>query len=113
MIQFEFTLTEMKNKEHIEILHTWDYKTYYEENKEKIKEYNKEWRKNHPDYAIDWKIRNIDKVRNYAKIRLQKLRLVYIEILGGKCVMCGIDDERVLDFHHKDPTKKETTKGSY
>lgn len=36
-------------------------------------------------------------------------KLKFAEFLGGKCFYCGIDDIECLDFHHKDPTKKEFT----
>lgn len=35
----------------------------------------------------------------------KKLRAV--QMLGGKCIECGIDDIFILEFHHKDPSKKE------
>ena len=39
---------------------------------------------------------------------------IAFEKLGGKCVKCGINDIRVLDINHKDPTKKERPKdGKY
>ena len=48
--------------------------------------------------------------RGYTKE--QKREIVWkrkkelIELLGGKCRRCGIDDIRTLDFHHKDSNKK-------
>lgn len=35
-----------------------------------------------------------------------KRKLALIKDLGGKCESCGIDDYRVLDIDHIDPTKK-------
>lgn len=33
---------------------------------------------------------------------------VLIELHRTKCKRCGMDDKRCLEFHHKDPTTKET-----
>lgn len=41
-----------------------------------------------------------------AKRRRQELRQTALEFLGGICVKCGLDDNRVLEFHHKDGTRK-------
>ena len=34
-------------------------------------------------------------------------RIKAINVLGGKCNACGEDDHYVLDFHHKNPIKKD------
>jgi hypothetical protein len=42
-----------------------------------------------------------------ARGKDRKVRLV--NMLGGKCSVCGYDKNiAALDFHHKDPSKKET-----
>jgi len=42
--------------------------------------------------------------RKYNRHRYHRLRNQYIEILGGKCVICGSTDS--LQFDHIDPTTK-------
>ena len=42
------------------------------------------------------------------KGRYWKRKISLLKELGGKCVRCGIDDIRVLDIHHIDPSKKVT-----
>ena len=49
----------------------------------------RKYRKEHPDY-------NKKKKREYYV----KTRKKVIEILGGKCARCGIDDWRVLQINH-------------
>ncbi|MBP7708643.1 hypothetical protein KA107_03075 [Candidatus Pacearchaeota archaeon] len=40
--------------------------------------------------------------------RRKKVRLMAIAHLGGKCIRCGYSKyPEVLEFHHKDPTKKD------
>lgn len=39
---------------------------------------------------------------DYARQRFRLLRRQAIEFLGGKCVVCGIDDVRVLQLNHLD-----------
>ena len=34
------------------------------------------------------------------KMRIARQRNEALDILGGVCVHCGIDDRRVLEFHH-------------
>lgn len=34
---------------------------------------------------------------------------VYIRSLGLKCIKCGVNHPATLDFHHRDPSKKEDT----
>ena len=47
---------------------------------------------------------NIDSVKR----RRKKLRLMAIEQAGGKCMCCGYNKyPEVLEFHHKNPAKKE------
>ena len=41
-------------------------------------------------------------------LRRRKIRLKAVNHLGGKCVRCGYSKyPEVLEFHHKDPLKKE------
>jgi biotin operon repressor len=52
------------------------------------------------------------KRRNYehVKKRIQKLKELGIEYLGGKCLLCGYDKCMAsLEFHHRDPNEKEFT----
>lgn len=57
-------------------------------------------------------IRTYDERRKYniesvAK-RRRKIRSMAIEKAGGKCIRCGYNKyPEVLEFHHKDPSKKE------
>ncbi len=40
--------------------------------------------------------------------RRKKIRLKAVEHLGGKCIRCGYNKyPEVLEFHHRDPLKKE------
>lgn len=40
--------------------------------------------------------------------RRKKIRLKAIEHLGGKCIKCGYKKyPEVLEFHHRDPSKKD------
>ena len=47
-----------------------------------------------------------------AKERLKRIKQKSIDYLGGKCMLCGYDKcIEALEFHHKDPFKKEKTNG--
>lgn len=40
--------------------------------------------------------------------RRGKRKLMLIQLLGGKCIVCGYNNcPEALDFHHTDPAKKE------
>ena len=43
--------------------------------------------------------------KNWKKIR-KKRRLEMIKIKGDKCEICGFDDKRILEFHHKNGRPK-------
>jgi 5-methylcytosine-specific restriction endonuclease McrA len=52
----------------------------------------------------EWREANI----RYVTARRKKIRLMAIEHLGGKCVRCGYKKyPEVLEFHHRDPLKKD------
>lgn len=43
-----------------------------------------------------------------VKKRRRKLRQMAVDLLGGKCVVCGYcRDIKALDFHHLDENQKE------
>lgn len=69
---------------------------------EKWAEYQKE-RKNKK--AKNWKVKNADKVVNWR--RRAKIKLIHY--LGGKCKICGYNEQiaSAYDFHHRDPKEKE------
>lgn len=57
--------------------------------------------------AINYKIRNADKVIYWR----QRVKVKLIEYKGGKCQICGYDKmcPNAYAFHHRDPSKKELT----
>ena len=53
------------------------------------------------------KKRHVQVVRAATKIRVQKHK-EYVLGLGLSCIKCGEDHPAVLDFHHTDPSTKES-----
>lgn len=45
--------------------------------------------------------------REQQRLRGWEVKKEFMRSLGGRCVDCGIDDLRVLEFHHKDRTIKD------
>ena len=44
----------------------------------------------------------------HMKKRRKQLKLMAVQHMGGKCMRCGYNRySEVLEFHHKDPSKKE------
>lgn len=90
---------------------------YYLKHKEDINRKAREWRKNNPDKIRDIAKRYRENHREEynrksleyrkrtgrtSKIYRERYRLRLFEILGGtKCVICGFDDIRALQFDHK------------
>lgn len=53
---------------------------------------------------------NKEKYETKKKDRLHRLREEFLSAYPDlKCKMCGENEQVCLDFHHKDPTEKETT----
>ena len=40
------------------------------------------------------------KLRKDSRDRIRRLRVIALDMLGGKCVSCGINDRRVLQIDH-------------
>lgn len=66
-------------------------KEYYLKNKDKIKEKTKKWNDNNRNQVLD--NNKAIKKRNYAFLWR------YLKIFG-RCIDCGITDDRVLEFDH-------------
>lgn len=79
-------------------------KEYAEKNKEKIKEYRKQYyRKNKKRIKTrtkkNWN-KNKVKFNIERNKKRQELKRKVIQILGGKCIQCGVDDMRCLQLDH-------------
>ena len=59
------------------------------------------WRERHPDAVKQVYWDNKEKMQAYARQRLFEIKTQAMNILGGKCVDCGITDVRVLQVNHK------------
>ena len=66
-------------------------KEYYLKNKDKIKEKTKKWNDNNRNQVLD--NNKAIKKRNYAFLWR------YLKIFG-RCIDCGLTDDRVLEFDH-------------
>jgi len=67
--------------------------------KDKHSAYIRNWRKNNPYNYERYKeqSRELDKIK----------KLEAVKLLGGKCVNCGVSDERVLEGHHINGRKND------
>lgn len=72
------------------------------------------WRKPYDSkYALSWKAKNPDKIKKYEQSAYQKRKLRWENFMKQqKCSQCGIDDYRVLQWHHIDPKTKTMTIGA-
>lgn len=83
-------------------------KKYYIKNKERINKKNnkyyhshkKEAKKYYSKYSKEYWSKNHEKIKEYARNHQREIREKLIEIMGGKCVKCGINDHRVLQVDH-------------
>jgi len=62
------------------------------------KYFSSEFCKKH--YAIKYRKDKPEIMRNIRIKSYQKLRKFFFDILGYKCVKCGLDDIRILQFDH-------------
>lgn len=64
--------------------------------------YQKEWRKNNLAKRKAYEQRPEFKKRaaEIARRKRAELRAKAIKVYGGRCAFCGIEDGRVLQFHH-------------
>lgn len=99
----------------------FDWRTYRENNKERLRLYQNEWRKKNKKRLnkkhaetrkklyqtnLKYRLRELEKSRKYRLNRKKEL----VKLLGSKCQKCGYSKcLRALEFHHKNPTEKETT----
>lgn len=62
--------------------------------------YNRQWHKDHPNYARDWQRKNGKRYADRARALIQEHKV-------GPCVDCGGDFPQVCyDFDHRDPMQK-------
>jgi gas vesicle protein len=102
----KYRTTEKYKKKHRE---------YYKHNSKKHNEYTKKWREQNKDhvkeytrkyYLLHKKEKNVDRMN-----RFRELKQKYVNLLGGKCQICGYNkDNGALHFHHLNPDEKERTK---
>lgn len=86
------------------------FKKYYQEHKDRIKENALSWRAanpgrvqaNHKRYNAANRERLSINARAYRQARLIEI----MSTLGNKCSRCGIVDKRCLQIHHKSPGTK-------
>lgn len=58
------------------------------------------WHRNHPSVTKNWKRKNKDRWNLISRRSYWKIRRRVLDLLGGKCVVCGIDDIRILQVNH-------------
>ena len=46
-------------------------------------------------------------VKHNSSVRRHRNKIAGVTLLGGKCIQCGEKNINVLQFHHKDPSKKD------
>ena len=77
-------------------------------------EYQKQWRKEHPEKSSEYSKRYHDKRSStlagresynaYMRVKNKeywhRIRNDALDLLGGKCIKCGYSDKRALQFDH-------------
>jgi hypothetical protein len=109
-----------KNKERIKEYE----KEWYQKNKEKKDRQSRKWFEEHPEKVAEYGEKSASLKRAYywsivknnpeEYAKLIKKRRIYqrtkrikmIELLGKKCIKCGMDDMRTLEIHHINGKKK-------
>ena len=86
----------LKNKEKLK---AYD-KEYYLKNKEKVKEH---YRQHNKEYQLE----NKETIKEYKKNLYETNKQKALDMLGGKCVVCGTTEN--LQFNHIHPKDKEFT----
>jgi 5-methylcytosine-specific restriction endonuclease McrA len=81
----------------------------YEEKKQKERERYKQQKEQKKEYNKKYKEENRDKINASIRKRKENNRKYLIEMLGGKCVGCGITEN--LQFDHIDRKLKSFTIG--
>mgnify|MGYP001571221786 CR=1 FL=1 len=90
----------------------------YKKQKERIKK----WQNEHPEKRKEcqkksmkkWILKNPEQKRKMGervKLWQQNRKKLLVNLMGGKCEKCGYNKcLAALGFHHKDPTKKESSR---
>lgn len=99
-------------------------KIIYQENKDRLKDKRKEWGKAYREkhkYHVTYYQNNKESIKQkskiYAKLNRDKIRdrqaqrkKECVEILGGRCMLCGnVVHPSAFDFHHINPNEKESS----
>jgi hypothetical protein len=58
------------------------------------------WRERNPDHGKEYYAKHIEEAAERNRNRLWKYKQQAIAFLGGKCVVCGITDMRILQINH-------------
>jgi hypothetical protein len=82
---------------------------YKDREKKRIRD--RRWYHEHPEQWEGRSRKQYEKNPEYyndrnAQRRQMLRELIQQQKIGRKCVRCGIDDPRVLDFHHRDKSTK-------
>ena len=86
-------------------------KLYYQNNKEQCNIRQKRWYQKHKDSILQ-KYKTVYRLQ--TNIRRKKLKELFVDMLGGKCQICGYNKSLVaLDFHHIDNSKEKRSEPEY
>ena len=70
---------------------------YYENKKKTNNEYRRKRRKSDPYYATGF---DKESWKKYSREKIRNIRSDVIQKMGGKCIVCGYDDNRALQVDH-------------
>ena len=90
-------------------------KDRYGRNKEYVSGHNRRKYDDKSQYKREWNHRNRKQRYEYKREYIENRKLELINMLGGKCKICGIEATKgniaIFDFHHKNPDEKEFNLG--
>lgn len=88
--------------------------SYYQRNKERILQYQKDRRKNNKEHTLEIARKSYQRnkitINKKHKQRKRQYKVDFILYKGGKCAICGLEfngeNQTVFDFHHINPEDK-------